>query len=66
MSDIIYDMEAPENSKEAILDVMVKIISARTSRFGFPYEKVETWPRDLIEWAFCQIVNNAENENPWA
>ena len=46
-----------------LFDFMVSVVSVRTALHGFPYEHVETWPRDVIEWAFVKIMNNLEIED---
>ena len=43
------------------LDLMVSIVAGRTARHGFPYEYVETWPREVIEWAFT-VIMGGKNE----
>ncbi len=42
----------PEESEESIRDLKVRIVAGYTAAYGFPYEKVETWPDSVIDWMF--------------
>ena len=45
-------------TQEQFRDLQVRVISERTSHHGFPYERVETWPDDILYHAWSLIMSD--------
>ena len=51
-------------TQEQFRDLQVRVVASRTSCHGFPYEKVETWPDSVIDYAWSIIMEDLDWDFP--